>query len=124
MPEQERRASPRIKVQKGIVALSIGAEIQTGKILDLNLTGVSFVRDSPIEVSRGYQHLDVLIMEKGEGRDVFLNGVKGKFIAVSDRGKKTPSLSGGMNRYSIKFTEMTEKQRLDLQDFLTRSFVP
>ena len=41
MPEQERRENPRLKVQKGIVALSIDDEIQTGKVLDLNLTGIS-----------------------------------------------------------------------------------
>lgn len=122
MPEKERRTSPRIKVQKGIVALRIGGEIQTGNILDLNLTGVSFVRDTPVQVNCSWQGLDVLIMEKGEGKDVFLNGIKGKCVAVSGQKRKSLGFSSGMKRYSIKFTEMTESQRLALQNFLTKSF--
>ena len=70
--------------------------------------------DTPTQVNRSYQRLDVLIMEEGDGKDVFLNVVKGKFVAVSDQKRGTPSFFGGMKRYSIKFIEMTEKQHRDL----------
>lgn len=114
----ERRASPRVKVVRGIVCLKTAAGLVVSDLDNINLGGMAFrcAGGEPIApLSRG---ADVLIMGDREGEDLFLLDVEGNMIEVEEAGGTASVLP--VRRYRFAYGNLSPEQENLLKKYLIR----
>ena len=80
---KERRRSSRIRVPKGVVAVSQDDELSISRLIDINLEGLSIAQPGSGELKEGSIELDILALHEEEGKDLFLSGIKARVVSVA-----------------------------------------
>ena len=115
---KERRKSSRIKVKKGVVAVSQDDELSISRLLDINLEGLSIVQPGSGELKDGWIELDILALHEEEGKDLFLSGIKAKVVSVVLLQGEESSSPTDQKRYSLYFNDLSSQQYNDLKRFI------
>lgn len=118
---QERRKSPRSSVEKGVIALTTESSPLIATLIDISQNGLAFTHISPIKLTGEILDIDVLAMQGDEGKDLFLNNVKGKVISVLDLQEDAFDTTLLKKRYGLKFENLTALQNIKIQRFIERN---
>ena len=115
---RERRKSSRIRVKKGVVAVSQDDELSISRLVDINLEGLAIVQPGSGELEDESLELDILALHEDEGKDLFLSGIKAR--VVSEVVVKGEALSSPVEhkRYSLNFNNLSSQQYDLLKRFI------
>ena len=115
---KDRRRSSRIRVQKGVVAVSQDDQLSISRLVDINLEGLAIVQPCSGELQEGSIELDILALHEEEGKDLFLSGIKAKVVSEVVMKADTLHSSAEQKRYSLNFKNLSSQQYDVLKRFI------
>lgn len=87
-------------------------------LIDISQNGLAFSHISLAGLTEEFIDIDVLAMQGEEGKDLFLNSVKGKVVSVLDIHEDAFDTTLMKRRYSLKFEDLTALQHIKIQRFI------
>jgi len=110
----EQRQYKRFQAKNGAFALSKASVNRLGQIVDISQGGLAFEYMAWGEATNGNAEIDILFSEGF----FYLQCLPCKVISDSEITPQNPFSSIRMRRLSVEFTELTAKQRSELQHFI------
>lgn len=116
---EERRRSSRIRVPKGVVAVSQDDVLSISRLVDINLEGLAMIQPVSGGLTNDLIELDILAMHEEEGKDLYLSSIKARVISEKVVRGDTLNSSTDQKRYGLQFNDLSSNQYDALKRFIS-----